>query len=157
MGGSGLKKKWLIACLILAGLNIAFIWGNSLMPRELSSAFSKLVGSILDFFLPGSATTSEGQGQGILRKIAHFTEFCSLGMLLCIISCLLNGKIWMQWVIPAGIGVAVAAIDETIQYFSPGRGPQLRDVGIDSLGVLLGISMGMLLLWLMHRRQKRNT
>lgn len=152
-----MKKKWLIACLILAAFNIAFIWGNSLMPREISSAFSKLVGSILDFLLPGSATTSEGTGQGILRKIAHFTEFCSLGMLVCFISCLLNAKVWMQWGIPAGVGVAVAAIDETIQYFIPGRGPQLRDVGIDSLGVVLGICVAMLLIWLKFRRQKRNT
>ncbi len=156
-----MRKKFLIACLILVGLNIAFIWVNSLMPREISSAFSKLVGMVFDWFMPGSATASQGQGHGILRKIAHFTEFCSLGILLCITSCLLNQKKWMQWVIPCGTGVAVAVIDETIQYFVPGRGPQLRDVGIDSLGVMLGVCVAFFLIWIKHcsktKRKTKNT
>ena len=44
-------------------------------------------------------------------------------------------------------GAAAACIDETIQVFVPGRGPGLRDVAIDCLGVLLGI----VLLHLGHR------
>ena len=141
-------------CLLLAGLNIAFIWGNSLLPREVSSTLSKLVGTILDWIMPGPASTAQGTGQGILRKIAHFLEFCSLGCLLCTITFLLQSRKWMPWVIPCGIGVAVAAIDETIQIFVPGRGPQLRDVGIDSLGVILGIAVAFLLAWLWKKRCK---
>ena len=38
-------------------------------------------------------------------------------------------------------GVAAASIDETIQLFVPGRGPHIRDVGIDSFGVLMGIAI----------------
>ena len=53
---------------------------------------------------------------------------------------------------PLIAGVAVAALDETIQLFIPGRGPQIRDVGIDSLGVLLGIA----LVWLISKLKKRN-
>ena len=47
-------------------------------------------------------------------------------------------------------GIAAACIDETIQVFVPGRGPGLRDVAIDCLGVLLGI----VLLHLGHRYLK---
>ena len=148
------RKKIAILLLLLAGVNVAFIWGNSLLPREVSSALSKMVGTILDWFMPGSATTSQGEGQGILRKIAHFTEFCSLGFLLCTITFLLQSQKWIPCAIPCGIGVAVAVIDETIQMFVPGRGPQLRDVGIDSLGVVLGIAFAFLLAWLWRKKCK---
>ena len=37
------------------------------------------------------------------------------------------------------IGVAYAASDEFHQSFIPGRGPSIRDVCIDSAGVLTGI------------------
>ena len=149
------KKKFLILCVCLAAVNVAFIWGNSLLPREVSSAFSKMVGTILDWFLPGPATTAQGTGQGILRKIAHFSEFCSLGFLLCTITCLLQREMWMRWVVPCGMGVSVAAIDEIIQIFVPGRGSQLRDVGIDSLGVVLGVAIAIFIFLLRKNRTKK--
>ena len=37
------------------------------------------------------------------------------------------------------VGVTYAASDEFHQSFVPGRGPSIIDVGIDSLGVLTGI------------------
>lgn len=42
-----------------------------------------------------------------------------------------------MWPLLAGAGVA--AVDETIQCFVPLRGPALKDVGIDTLGVITGI------------------
>ena len=149
------KKRFFMLCLCLAVLNIAFIWGNSLLPREVSSAFSKMVGAVLDWFLPGPVTTSQGTGQGILRKIAHFLEFCSLGFLFCVMTCLQNRKMWMRCVLPCSMGVAVAAIDETIQIFAPERGPQLRDVGIDSLGVILGVGVAILAAWIWNQYMKK--
>jgi len=38
------------------------------------------------------------------------------------------------------LGMAVAAIDETIQRFVPGREGCLRDVAIDTAGLLLGLA-----------------
>ena len=54
-------------CSVLIILNVAFIWINSLLPREISAAFSKFVGQILDFFIPSQGSVAEGQGNGILR------------------------------------------------------------------------------------------
>lgn len=132
------RRKWPVFWLILLGLNLAFIWGNSLMPREMSSALSKLVGRVLSALLPSSGDLSQGQGQGTLRKVAHFMEFASLGFIL--FRCLLySRKKWMRSALPVMLGVLAAALDETIQLFSPGRGAQLRDVGIDSGGVITGV------------------
>ncbi|MBO5078676.1 MAG: VanZ family protein [Oscillospiraceae bacterium] len=144
-------KKRLSLCALLISLNLLFIWGNSLLPSEMSAAFSKLVGAVIDWLIPGPATPAEGEGHGILRKIAHFTEFCSLGMLLSWLVRMTSEKKWQHFAIPLVSGVAAAAIDETIQLFVPGRGPHIRDVGIDSLGVLMGIAI----LWGIALRKKR--
>ena len=44
------------------------------------------------------------------------------------------------------IGILYATSDEIHQIFTPGRGPQITDVIIDSMGVILGILLVMLLL-----------
>ena len=146
------SQKRMLFCVTLLVLNVAFIWGNSLLPREISSAFSQFVGRILSLFVSGPITPAQGEGQGILRKIAHFTEFCSLGIILSWLFWMVRQKKWQCLLIPLMIGAAVAAIDETIQIFVPGRGPHIRDVGIDSLGVLLGVLIVALLAMIQKRR-----
>ena len=124
-------------CAVLLTVNLVFIWGNSLLPAELSSAFSQWVKGILQMLFPGSLS-GEG-GSGLVRKLAHFCEFCTLGVLLTWLFGMLCRKMVLSKGLPLLCGAAAAGIDETIQCFVPGRGPSLRDVGIDTLGVLLGI------------------
>ena len=52
---------------------------------------------------------------------------------------------------PLFLGMAAACVDETIQIFVPDRGPSVRDVALDSSGVLAG----MILLHLGHTYYKR--
>ena len=144
----------MIFCITLLVLNVAFIWGNSLLPKEMSSAFSRFVGRIVSFFIPDSVTVESGEGHGILRKIAHFLEFCSLGVLLSWLIRMKQDRNALSVIMPFVCGVAVAAVDETIQLFIPGRGPHIRDVGIDSAGVLLGILLVWLLVYLKTKRTK---
>ena len=127
------SEKRLRLCTALLICNLIFIWGNSLLPGEVSGAFSDWVKNLLaGLFAQGPERPSSG---GLLRKIAHFTEFMGLGMLLCWRFGML-GKGWR----PAFFwGAAAACVDETIQRFVPDRGPSLRDVCIDSAGVLTGI------------------
>ncbi len=127
-------KRLRLARLWLAG-NLVFIWGNSLLPGEVSGAISEWVRAILAALLPGDGPIT--QGGGLLRKIAHFTEFASLG------ACLgwLAGMRQKPWYVPVSLGILAAVLDETIQIFVPQRGPSVRDVGIDSLGVLVGMTI----------------
>ena len=124
-------------CVVLLTVNLVFIWGNSLLPAELSSAFSQWVKSILQMIFPSALPGQSGSG--LVRKLAHFCEFCTLGLLLTWLFGMLCRKWFLTKGLPLLCGAAAAGIDETIQCFVPGRGPSLRDVGIDTLGVTLGI------------------
>ena len=131
-------------CRVLLILNLLFIWGNSMLPGELSGAFSDWVKELLMRFLPVGSMEQPESG-GLLRKMAHFTEFMSLGLLLAwlLVMRRRSGGMALIW------GATAACIDETIQIFVPQRGPSLRDVGIDTLGVITGIILLRLgyLLW----------
>ena len=126
-------EKRLRICICLLVCNLIFIWGNSLLPGELSQAFSDWVKALIARLLPGSV--SADSGGGLLRKIAHFTEFTALGAVLAWLFGMLRKK--RRW--PFLWGVAAACVDETIQVFVPHRGPGLKDVAIDSCGVLTGL------------------
>ena len=122
-------------CTVLLVCNLIFIWGNSLLPGDLSGALSDWVKSILEsLFAQGPDAGTSG---GLLRKLAHFTEFTALGMLLCWRFGML-GKGWKPALI---LGIAAACMDETIQMFVPDRGPGIRDVCIDASGVATGIAL----------------
>ena len=124
-------------CICLVCMVLIFIWGNSLLPGEISQAFSDWVKAIL---FPGREGSGLGQGSGRLRKIAHFTEFAALGFLLgWLFGMLKKGKLR-----PAFWGMAAACVDETIQFFVPGRSPGWKDVAIDSAGVLAGLVLLMI-------------
>ncbi len=142
--------KRLRICTAWLILNLCFIWGNSLLPGEVSGAFSDWVKAVLEAILPGNQD-DDSLGGGLLRKLAHFTEFTCLGLLLgWLFAMLQKGK-----VLPFLCGVAAASMDETIQRFVPDRGPSVKDVCIDSCGVLTGI----VLLYLGHtylKRRKQN-
>ena len=132
-------------CVTLLICNLIFIWGNSLLPGTVSGAFSDWVKSLLAHLLP--VGPDDGSGGGLLRKAAHFTEFAALGMCLA----WLHGMLQKGKLKPFFWGAAAAAVDETIQCFVPDRGPSIKDVCIDSAGVMTGI----VLLWLGHNYLKK--
>ena len=121
-------------CIVLLCMMLVFIWGNSMLPGEISQAFSDRVKSLILQVLPGNDGDNLSGGSGVLRKIAHFTEFAVLGILLSwLCGMLRKGKLQpLLW------GAAAACVDETIQFFTPGRAPGLKDVAIDTAGVLTG-------------------
>ena len=120
-------------CTALVLLNLGFIWGNSLLPGEVSGALSDWVKGLLAMLLPGDGM--ETSGGGMLRKLAHFLEFASLGALLSWWMIITGKKKWYALF----AGFLAACVDETIQMFVPDRGPSLRDVGIDTCGVFAGM------------------
>lgn len=140
-------EKRLRICTVLLVAVLVFIWGNSILPGEVSQAFSDWVKSMLAGLFSGDGTGSGGSG--MLRKIAHYMEFAALGFLLgWLFGMLRKGKI-----LPVGCGVMAACVDETIQFFVPGRSPGLKDVAIDSCGVLTGL----ILLWIGHTYFKKRS
>ena len=126
-------KRLRIATFLLICI-LAFIWGNSLMPGQVSGAISDFVKDLLAKILPLGPEEDDGKGH-LIRKLAHFTEFAALGATLG----WLYGMLGKGRLRPFLWGVLAASVDETIQRFVPDRGPSVKDVCLDSCGVLAGI------------------
>ena len=124
-------------CLFLLVATLLFIWGNSLLPASASSALSRWVGTLLGMDFQGSGEA----GQGVLRKLAHFSEFAFLGGVLFWLYAMMLRK--QRSVVAAGFGCGVltACVDEWLQSFSSGRNPSLIDVSIDSAGAAVGLGL----------------
>lgn len=123
-------------CVTLLILNLLFIWGNSLMPGSVSAAISGRIKDLMAFLFP-FASEQIGGGHGLLRKLAHFTEFACLGACLCWLVSMLGHRPLYSIL----CGFPVACLDELIQRFIPDRGPSLWDVLIDTAGVCLGMAL----------------
>ena len=144
-----MKKKKMI-CTALIILNLAFIWGNSLMSGEdsgnMSGGILVWINSFLGLDEAGAAVLHH-----LIRKAAHFTEFACLGTLLTW-HCLLSGEKHTA-IFPTLLGMAAAVVDESIQLFTPDRGPSLTDVWIDTSGVVTGMMLLLLGYHLMKKKQ----
>lgn len=97
-----------------------------------------------------------------VRKAAHMTEYFLLALAISLPLYVYHVRgIWLM--ILAGIlCVVFAGLDEYHQSFVAGRGPSLKDVGIDSIGAFAGILMVQLFCWSTlhspgkkHRKRKR--
>lgn len=78
-------------------------------------------------------------GNPIIRKLAHFSIYALVGVWIMSFMSTFDMRLYKKWIISMLVGVMYAASDEFHQSFVPGRGPSIVDVGIDSLGVLTGI------------------
>jgi VanZ family protein len=136
-----LRKNRLLLGLIV--LTLCFIWGNSLLPATISGAISDCVSQLLSRVF--GAALSTDTGHGVVRKLAHATEFAALGAELTAFWTVLRHEDPSR--VALG-GVGAALMDETIQLFVEGRGSQVRDVWID----LGGFALGCLLCWVIASR-----
>ena len=80
-------------CVLLLVCNVVFIWGNSLLPASISGAISQWLHALLQSLFPGGKPS---QGDGLLRKLAHVSEFALLGALLSW-NFLLRGRKMPRW------------------------------------------------------------
>lgn len=72
-----MKKRKALCCALIA-LNLALIWGNSTLPGGVSMELSDGFLALLSQGLPALAVI----GSILIRKLAHFSEFACLGLLL---------------------------------------------------------------------------
>ena len=133
-----MKKQKIISTALIV-LNLTLIWGNSLLPGAASGAMS---GGVMQFVMELLHIPEEHADMMhlLIRKAAHFTEFACLGALLCWRFRLAGDQGWRLAALPVLFGMAAALIDETIQMFSPDRGPGLVDVWIDAAGAAAGMT-----------------
>jgi VanZ family protein len=89
----------------------------------------------------------------LMRKCAHMTEYGMFSMLLYLSLVKLPRLEWRKrpalWSLI--LAAAYSLTDEFHQSFVPGRGPSIRDCGVDTLGASLGI----LILYAVYRFSTR--
>ena len=124
---------------ILLVLNLALIWGNSLLSGAESGQMS---GGIMEFFMELLRIPADFSDTVhlIIRKLAHLTEFACLAALISWNLGMVKEKRVHQILLAVLLAMAAALVDETIQLFTPDRGPSLVDVWIDTLGAVLGMT-----------------
>ena len=147
------KKFTVIAIAIMA-----FIFFQSALPANLSSRES---GRVVDFLVrrfQGVLPVDRETMVFIVRKGAHFAEYTILGGFL-----VPAVKEWMAadtTPVPVAMeritawlaGTLYAVTDEIHQFFVPGRSCELRDIVIDSCGVLAGVLVVSLVMRSKERR-----
>ena len=131
------RKREIIATVLIVA-NLAFIWGNSLVTGEDSGNLSGGILAWLNGFL-GLDESGADVLHLLIRKAAHFTEFACLGALVTWRRRL--GGEQKTVALPILWGMAAAVVDESIQMFTPDRGPSLTDVWIDTSGVATGMML----------------
>ena len=85
-----------------------------------------------------------------LRKLAHFSEFAALGFLLVLdVAAFTAAKGLKRYVIAVILGLVYAATDELHQIMVSGRSCELRDILIDTGGVVAGCAVASLIIALL--------
>ncbi len=126
--------------------------------QKTSESFTERVLSVFHAFggLPPEKKTQIIKGiQSVVRKLAHFSIYALLGTFMYLSFFVLELK---KPLFAFACCVLYAISDELHQMFIPGRSCELRDMCIDSLGALLGVTFVMLIIMLVKRllRKKQN-
>ena len=133
------RKKVCIAVAIAASVWALIVFSNSVRGGVESNQQSLGLLAVLMRWLPFLRRFNNVNFHLILRKAAHLTEYAILGGLLArAFACKKDCKLAL-FVAPLLTGAVLAAIDETIQLYTPGRSGKASDVLLDTVGVVIGI------------------
>jgi len=91
--------------------------------------------------------------ESIIRKIAHFSIYSFVGILVMAFLSTYNISENKRIIFSLLIGVLYASTDEFHQRFVPGRSGELTDIFLDSLGVLFGCLIILLILKIIDKNQ----
>ena len=148
-------KKRMTLCICLLIVCLAFIWGNSLTNGEDSGNLSGGIMEWINTFLRLDASGADTLHH-FIRKGAHFTEFACLGLLLTWLFGMMGEKKGHLFCMPLLFGMMAACMDETIQVFTPDRGPSPIDIWIDTCGVTAGITILLIGHYYICKKHTRN-
>ncbi len=113
------------------------------------SQTSRFIGPILKWFAPDITNDSIARVQFVVRKIAHLVEYAILSMLICrALAKPLPLRSLGQAVL---LSIVYAAFDEWHQSWTEERFGSPIDVGIDSVGAILGAAF---FAWLSSRKSR---
>ena len=148
------KSKYIIWTIIWMG----FIFCMSNQPANISTELSQNIEKLLKHTpiirnLLSDILNSRNS-QFIVRKSAHIILFCFLSVLCFIVIYEIKKNVKIATVVSFSITFIYACIDEIHQLFIPGRGSQIKDVLIDSIGAIMGLIVINLIFMLKNKIKK---
>ncbi len=134
--------KFLFIGLALCWMGIIFYFSHQ--TGDSSSKMSgKITDHIIQCFVPNYENLSTIEQNKIftntsyiIRKLAHYSEYAVLGALLFLAVSRFTDRQSIQLGVSSVLGILYALSDEFHQSFVGGRSPMLKDVLIDSFGLL---------------------
>ena len=145
------RQHWLILFGTLAVVVMSFIFTQSMLSREDSSAKSAVWLALLKPILDPNNRFSEEFIHNLVRKMAHFAEFGALGICVGGFTTNLGRLRGTRYVsLPMLITLATAVCDEFLQYFFE-RGSMVTDVVLDYSGALTGLLAVAAFVWIQAR------
>lgn len=139
------KNNRAIICAVYAICilcTLMFIFSNSSVDTETSKQQSGRIVELVKDIMGSLLSIEDDQLTHIVRKTAHFVEYCALGFEFALLAFYLSFGCKIRDVIyAASVSLLTANIDELIQLYS-GRGSMVSDVFLDFGGALAGIFIG---------------
>lgn len=156
-----MKKNIIRVILIILLLGtFSIIFGFSSQDGEKSGGLSKKITEVVISKVPKIKELDEIEKEDlmyrtekVIRKIAHFSIYTVVGILLMAYMSTYQLKEKNRMIISTILGILYASSDELHQYFIPGRSAQITDVMIDTLGVLVGICLVSLIVRIIKREK----
>lgn len=134
-----MKKHYKLAIVLFWMILIYYFSQQTVYESiRLSNVATMVFTDILELFFPDYVFDEE-YIHHIVRKIAHFTIYFILGIMVSWLINVGNSKGKRSIFIAAVCCLVFAISDETLQLFIYGRGAQVTDVLIDISGASLGI------------------
>ncbi|MCI8471346.1 MAG: VanZ family protein [Clostridia bacterium] len=143
--------------LLLANFSIIFMFSNqnSEESGNISSKIARMVEQKTEKAIE-EKEESVGRTEKVIRKIAHFSIYTSLGFLLMAFVSTYALTQRKRILVSLSIGVLYAISDEIHQIFVPGRASQITDVMLDSMGILFGILVVLMILKIKQKIKNKN-
>lgn len=141
-----------IILIILLLMTFSIIFGFSSQDGEESKGLSRKITELITQNNEKIQSLSSQEKEEVLdrieaviRKIAHFSIYTIIGILLMALMCMFNIVDKTRVGITLVLGIIYAATDEFHQVFVQGRTALITDVVIDTMGVILGILLVLLI------------
>ena len=149
---SGIRVKLMVSLLVVLAVAAMIFFFSSQTGEDSSRLSSAVTRWVLERVIPGFNDMTQAQQRiymrqlGLLvRKVAHFSEYALLALSLTI-HLRYRAPHWPPYRMALcawGLSTLYAVTDELHQMFVSARGPAITDVGIDSVGAILGALVGM--------------
>ncbi len=141
------RKRWLAWIPAILVMIIIFLFSSE-NANESSSLSGSLTKSMVEAVIhTANLTVTTAEEERIIesihtpvRKAGHLSEYTMLGITIAfaLIYChRLKGR--RLYLISVCLSILYASSDEFHQFFTPGRSPMVTDVGIDTIGAIIGI------------------